>query len=596
MKEKKSIHILGIAPYDGLSQIMENVASQYNIHFSVETGDMEESLTYLEEYKNYELDCIISRGETAKLLQCHTNIPVFSIEMITSDVLRAIQLAKNFCQPFAVVGFHTITDFSRQVCELLNYDIPIYSMTHKEELENILLELINRNIRLIIGDMYTTMAAQAFGINSILVTSGIESVRIAFQKAVQLSEYRNESRQKLLFFQNILCQSPFPVCVFDQKAAIIFQSNENLPEELPAFLKQEVSELYTTKEQTLSFILQDTIYKIEGRLYTQQNIKYCVYYIQKNPYTKNSSVLQGVHFYNSLELTSGNLQIYSTIPKWKQILDSSIQMAALNIPILIWGESGTLQNELARYIYLNSAIKNRPLLELDCLKTDSKSWKELLLSDQSPLLDNGFTICFKEINALNNSALMNLLSFIDASALIKRCRVIFTFCTERRLSRSKEPVRTILQSFHCQEIHTPPLRQYSEHLAALIGMYISELNLELSTQVIGFSQSAAALMKQYRWPGNIPQLHRIIRTLVIQQDSYYISEQATRSILDDEETSVFDSPSELSSEYLNGTLDEITSHIIRQILSKEGMTQTKAAKQLQISRSTLWRILKNTKN
>nr|WP_257720708.1 helix-turn-helix domain-containing protein [Lentibacillus amyloliquefaciens] len=44
---------------------------------------------------------------------------------------------------------------------------------------------------------------------------------------------------------------------------------------------------------------------------------------------------------------------------------------------------------------------------------------------------------------------------------------------------------------------------------------------------------------------------------------------------------------------LDGTLEEIEQKVIKQVLQEEGDNQSKAAKRLNINRSTLWRKLKN---
>jgi transcriptional regulator with PAS, ATPase and Fis domain len=50
---------------------------------------------------------------------------------------------------------------------------------------------------------------------------------------------------------------------------------------------------------------------------------------------------------------------------------------------------------------------------------------------------------------------------------------------------------------------------------------------------------------------------------------------------------------EISAINLDGSLDEITKSVIESVLKKENMNQTKAAKRLGISRSTLWKKIKS---
>ncbi|WP_426501183.1 helix-turn-helix domain-containing protein [Bacillus safensis] len=54
----------------------------------------------------------------------------------------------------------------------------------------------------------------------------------------------------------------------------------------------------------------------------------------------------------------------------------------------------------------------------------------------------------------------------------------------------------------------------------------------------------------------------------------------------------FENEEKQLSSYLNGTLDEIERRIIKTVLEEENMNQSKAAKRLNINRTTLWRKLK----
>ena len=57
------IHILGIAPYDGMRTAMERAAEDFpNIHVDVFTGDLEEGVAIVREHIHDAYDCIISRG------------------------------------------------------------------------------------------------------------------------------------------------------------------------------------------------------------------------------------------------------------------------------------------------------------------------------------------------------------------------------------------------------------------------------------------------------------------------------------------------------------------------------------------------------
>lgn len=64
---------------------------------------------------------ILSRGGTADLLSRETDIPALDISISLGDILQAIKLAENYRAKFAIVGFPSITERARLICNLLNY-------------------------------------------------------------------------------------------------------------------------------------------------------------------------------------------------------------------------------------------------------------------------------------------------------------------------------------------------------------------------------------------------------------------------------------------------------------------------------------------
>ena len=87
----------------------------------------------------------------------------------------------------------------------------------------------------------------------------------------------------------------------------------------------------------------------------------------------------------------------------------------------------------------------------------------------------------------------------------------------------------------------------------------------------------------------------MIKELSVITNTSYISAQDVASVLEQENLQF--SPKEFVSSTpaldLDQPLDKITRDIINIVLVKEGMNRENTAKHLGISRSTLWRILKN---
>ena len=93
------------------------------------------------------------------------------------------------------------------------------------------------------------------------------------------------------------------------------------------------------------------------------------------------------------------------------------------------------------------------------------------------------------------------------------------------------------------------------------------------------------------WTRNAEQLFGAVQNLVTSADTSYISENRVKGILS--------LPSKAKADHyeasidLSRSLDEITRDIVLQVYASENKNQTRTANRLKISRSTLWRILKD---
>ena len=98
------------------------------------------------------------------------------------------------------------------------------------------------------------------------------------------------------------------------------------------------------------------------------------------------------------------------------------------------------------------------------------------------------------------------------------------------------------------------------------------------------------LIQDFNWEGNIDQLKRVMRQLIILTDNSHIKYDTVKQVLNNENLRL-----ETSTVYninLNNTLDQITKDIINIVMKEENYNQSKTAKRLGISRSTLWRKIK----
>lgn len=221
--------ILGIAPYEGMQVLMKQIAAQRNdIDLTVVVGDLETGAALVQKYAEDDFDVIISRGGTAELVRNATGLPVIEANITVYDILRALKLAENYTNKYAMVAFPSITKEAQFIVSLLQSNIDIFTIHNEVEGYEILSQLSRENYQMVLCDMITSSLSQRFGLTSILITSGTESIEDAFDRAIQtVADYKQYTLQTD-YYKLILEENPNDVFVFNDKLELIY-SNRSFP-------------------------------------------------------------------------------------------------------------------------------------------------------------------------------------------------------------------------------------------------------------------------------------------------------------------------------------------------------------------------------
>ena len=151
-------------------------------------------------------------------------------DMSVYDILRSIKLAENHNCKYAVIGFPAITRNATFLCEVLRYNVDIYTIHDQKEARTILQGLENSGCQMVLCDVVTNSLAQEYGTPALLITSGIESVEDALNTAVQEGLARRKALELAQFFQDVIRAMPYDTLVSDEAGQDLFVS---LSPELP---------------------------------------------------------------------------------------------------------------------------------------------------------------------------------------------------------------------------------------------------------------------------------------------------------------------------------------------------------------------------
>lgn len=134
------------------------------------------------------------------------------------------------------------------------------------------------------------------------------------------------------------------------------------------------------------------------------------------------------------------------------------------------------------------------------------------------------------------------------------------------------------------------IRPLEKRLSALAAT--AQPVLILGEQIIGLAPNAMDQLIHYSWPDNFTEFKAVLSELAaLASSSYILNDSVTEVLLKERTLHHAEAAPSAENPFSGKTLEQIISAAINQTLSDCGGNQTLAAKQLGISRSTLWRHL-----
>ena len=588
------IRVLGIAPYEGMKTLMSSVVADYpQIDLTLFVGDMEQGLEIARSNFHGDYDVVISRGGTAKMLQKNLALPVIEIDISMYDILCALKLADGLTGKTAMVSFANITSSAHLLCDLMKYNMDIYTIDSAEAVEPTLRQLQKNDYQSILCDMISNTTAKRLGLNSFLITSGVDSIRKAFDQALLLCRSQQRLRDENQFFRQLIQGQIGQTMVFDQDGNLFLSTLDDPKPELLELLRRDLPESQLGAERRITRNLGGMLYAIRARRISTGSLTYTAFFFdaRKTPLSPNQV---GIRFSTRPEAEnafySSIFSFAGSISDYQQDIEHISQSTA---PVMVTGEDGTGKESIVSVLYMRSPLRNAPLVSINCSLLNDKSWAFLLEHHNSPRADQGNTLYFASIDALSEERRQQLLAVLPEMDVCRRNRVVFSVvCQPGEYTSAVGSL--FMDKLCCLSLYLPPLRQMAERIPALVNLSLSHLNVDLPRQIVGADPEAITLLQNFQWPHNYTQFRRVIGELAVTATGSLITAENVRQALRKERHVGAFSPCAENAAAplnLNRTLDEISQDVARRVVEESGGNQTVAAKRLGISRTTLWRLL-----
>jgi len=314
--------------------------------------------------------------------------------------------------------------------------------------------------------------------------------------------------------------------------------------------------------------------------------------------------------------------IFGNSPNMKKVKDLIKVIAKTpRTSVLIQGESGTGKELVAWAVHNWSTRRDKPMIPINCSAipetlmeselfgfekgafTDAKTMKKGVFE-----LAHGGTIFLDEISSMNPTLQPKLLRVIETQSFrriggtsdIKIDVRIIAASNRDLLQCVKEGTfrEDLYYRLKVMEINLPPLKERIEDIIPMAKLFIDQNNKEFSKKIRGISEEAQKLLINYDWPGNVRELKNVIERasilclgeiIDVEHLAIELQNMPRKEVIPELSEEKIEEDTD-SSESLS--LQEVEkTHIIKTLKQFNG-NKSKAARVLQISRSTLREKLK----
>lgn len=311
----------------------------------------------------------------------------------------------------------------------------------------------------------------------------------------------------------------------------------------------------------------------------------------------------------SQDLDSAFAEIISESEAMQPVFDTIEKVAQTDANVLILGENGTGKELVARAIHRTSLRAQQPFIKVD-LGTLSETLFESELFGHSKgaftgavearagrfEVASGGSLFLDEIGNLSPTLQAKLLTAIQSKQIIRVGTNQTIDVDVRLISATNQPIyglsegndpqfrQDLLYRINTVEIELPPLRERPEDIPLLVNHYIKVYAKKYQKQLDPIQPRVAASLQGYHWPGNVRELQHAVERAVIM--SNHTKLEASDLLVDNKRQK--SPPPKITS--LN--MDEVEERAIREAIRKHRGNLSKAAEELGLGRSTLYRKMK----
>lgn len=612
---------------DTVRTVIDEVGDELQSKFIIIEGDMETGVRNVKPIIEQGVDAIVSRGGTAYILaQIYTRIPVISIQIDAMDILKTVRsipgkhkigfisysnVIYQYQAMASVLGVKTITYFR------------FFDYGEEYRVDQYVREAKEKGCDILIGGAHVRDFSKKYGIQSVYLGSGKDTVLKAIREAETALQVRQREKDNLKIINDIVDHAYIGVAVFDKRRRVQ-RWNTTLLTQFPELTRLKADEIAVCISSVFSHSHLTQVLKGEypefGEIIRSGQHNYAVRWHtirDKQHIVGATAFVQGTEELQTYARTMRKkMQDKGLVARYtlddivgrslsiRKVKREVLRYARTRSNVLITGESGTGKEMLAQAIHNLSDRRHGPFVAINCGAFSESLLESELFGYESGAftgaqksgkagvfeLADGGTLFLDEIGDMPYVLQNRLLRVLQERAVMRvgGSRVIpvdvrIVAATNQNLEEAVEKKQFRLDLYYRLDvlrIQVPALRERSGDIPLLAKIFLDKFNQRYKTNK-SFASEVYRYLSMHTWPGNVRQLMNAVERMALLSEKPAITLAVAQEA--DEEAVCQEEKKEAEPELAS----EIEAWL------KQGKTYDEIAVMLGISRSTLWRLRKN---
>jgi len=292
----------------------------------------------------------------------------------------------------------------------------------------------------------------------------------------------------------------------------------------------------------------------------------------------------------------------------QDILDTIEGIKDSESNIFFTGETGVGKSLLARIVHFTSRRQERPFLSINCATlTEELLASELFGHERGAftgavktkqglveIADTG-TLFLDEIAEMATNLQAKLLKVIEEGEFYRVGGTKPIHVDVRFIAATNQDVRELIATgrfredlfyrLNVMDILIPPLRDRKDDIEPLAVYFLRKHLPKAHKKITGFAKEAMDVLRHYSFPGNVRELENIVERAIILEKSGIITQESLPQSMKVFQIETLE-PGTIK------TIEALSKDYAEKVLEMYGGNRSKAAEVLGISRTSLWRILK----